>query len=69
MQPMRHEPLNGGYLIHHSRPITVDVEPTWVATASPSETDEFRRAMEGAAEERYRMKLDVEMKYSDGGGI
>jgi DMSO/TMAO reductase YedYZ molybdopterin-dependent catalytic subunit len=69
MQPMRHEPLNGGYLIHHSRPITVEVKPTWVATDGASEAEEIRKAMQEAAEERSRMKLDVEMQYSSGGGI
>jgi DMSO/TMAO reductase YedYZ molybdopterin-dependent catalytic subunit len=69
IQPMRHDPLNSGYLIHHSRPFTVDVQPTWVATAAVPEAEELRKAMEVAAEERSRMKLDVEMKYTGGGGI
>ena len=69
MQPMRHDPLNGGYLIHHSRPTTVDVQPTWVATAGLSDTEQAQRAMEAAAEEKARMRLDVEMRYSGGGGI
>jgi hypothetical protein len=69
MQPMRHDPLNGGYLIHHSRPVTIDVEPSWVAKQAAPETEAFRQAFEDAAEERSRMKLDIEMKYSGGGGI
>ena len=69
MQPMRHEALNGGYLIHHSRPIVVDVEPTWVATDRASEPEELRRALQEVAEGRSRMRLDVEMQYTGGGGI
>ncbi|MCB9385810.1 MAG: sulfite oxidase [Bryobacterales bacterium] len=69
MQPMRHDPLNGGYLIHHSRPITVEVAPTWLATEGDSEAEALHKAMQQAAEERSRMKLDVEMKFADGGGI
>ena len=69
MQPMRHEPLHGGYLIHHSRPITVSVEPTWTATEGVSDSEELRKAMQDAAEERSRMKLDIEMKHTGGSGI
>ena len=69
MQPMRHEPLNGGYLIHHSRPITVDVEATWAATEGMSDSEELNRAMEQAALDRSRMKLDIEMKHTGGSGI
>lgn len=68
VQPMRHEPLNGGYLIHHSRLVRVRLEAMWSADGGPR-GDQVRQAFDQAAQERARMKLDVEMKYRDGGGI
>ena len=69
MQPMRHDPLCTGYLIHYSRPIEVDLELAWSAEEGASPQAEAIRALEQAAEDKSRMRLDVDMKYKDGGGI
>ena len=68
VQPMRHDPLCGGYLIHHSRPVNVRVEPSWIA-GDEMHREEVRQAFDQAAEDRSQMQLDVEMKFTDGGGI
>jgi len=67
-QPMRHDPLCGGYLIHHSRPIEVQVEAVWSA-GDELNREQVKQAFDQAAEERSQMHLDIEMKYTDGGGI
>ena len=52
MQPMRHDPLCSGYLIHYSRPIEVDLEFAWSAEEGGSPQAEAIRALEQAAEDR-----------------
>ncbi|MBI1358263.1 MAG: molybdopterin-dependent oxidoreductase [Acidobacteria bacterium] len=69
MQPLRHDPLYGGYLIHHSRPIPVEVAPTWSADGGDYTDSAAKAAFEEAAEERSRMQLDVEMRVGGGLGI
>ncbi len=69
MQPLRHDPLCGGYLIHYSRPIDVEVAPTWGADSADYTSGAAKRAFDQAAEDRSQMNLDVEMRFGDGGGI
>jgi len=69
MQPTKHDPLCGGYLIHHSRPVTVEVQPTWGAEGADYSSDAAKRAFDEAAQERSQLKLDVEMDLGPGAGI
>jgi DMSO/TMAO reductase YedYZ molybdopterin-dependent catalytic subunit len=68
VQPMEHDPHNGGYQIHHSRLLPVRVaasrRPVEVADAMTIVYD-----MNAFAEENMRLPLDVEMEFSAGEGI
>ncbi len=72
VQPEGHEPLNGGYLIHHSRPLDLRVE---AAAAAEGTAQAYPHAhtimydMNAYAEENMRLPLDVEMEFSGGEGI
>ncbi len=63
-QPMQHDPLNGGYLIHHSRPLPVRIE-----AARPADTDLLLYDMNAYAEANARLPLDVELEFAGGEGI
>jgi DMSO/TMAO reductase YedYZ molybdopterin-dependent catalytic subunit len=65
-QPAEHDPLHGGYLIHHSRPLTVCVAGR---AAAPVEVDSLVYDMNAFAEENHRLPLDVELEFSAGEGI
>ena len=68
VQPMEHDPHNGGYLIHHSRPLSVRV----AASRRPIEVADVHTIMydmNAFAEENTRLPLDVEMEFSAGEGI
>ena len=69
MQPMEHEPLNGGYMIHHSRPRAVHAEPGRVTTARCSDAESLVYDMNAFAEENMRRPLDVELEFDVGAGI
>jgi DMSO/TMAO reductase YedYZ molybdopterin-dependent catalytic subunit len=69
VQPAQHEPLNGGYLIHHSRPTAVQVAPGRLSQDQPGDADTLYYDMNAYAEENTRFPLDVEMEFSAGGGI
>jgi len=73
VQPEDHEPLNGGYLIHHSRPLQVRVERGALAeadrTAGYAHANAIMYDMNAFAEENMRRPLDVEMEFMGGGGI
>ncbi len=74
VQPEGHESLNGGYLIHHSRPLQVRVERVAAhaeadATAVSSHAHTIMYDMNAYAEENMRLPLDVEMEFMGGGGI
>ena len=74
VQPEDHEPLNGGYLIHHSRPLCLRVEGVAPhAAAGTAQVDLHANAimydMNAYAEENMRRPLDVEMEFMGGGGI
>ena len=68
VQPTGHDLLNGGYLIHHSRPTRVRVT---AARRQPATADLSTLAwdMNAFAEENYRLPLDVELEFSAGAGI
>ena len=65
VQPVEHEPLNGGYLIHHVRPMTVTVE----ANAATHDLGTFTYDMNAFAEDNMRFPLDIDLAFSDGEGI
>jgi DMSO/TMAO reductase YedYZ molybdopterin-dependent catalytic subunit len=68
VQPAGHEALNGGYLIHHSRPLCLQV------SGLPRMADHgFARTimydMNAYAEQNMRLPLDIELEFSAGEGI
>jgi DMSO/TMAO reductase YedYZ molybdopterin-dependent catalytic subunit len=69
VQPAEHDPLNGGYLIHHSRPRRVAVAAGQKAVATPGDLASLLYDMNAYAEENMRLPLDAEMEFSGGGGI
>jgi len=69
VQPVRHDPLNGGYLIHHSRPLAVRVTGRQVAHAGHADLTALVYDMNAFAEENTRLPLDVELEFSGGAGI
>jgi DMSO/TMAO reductase YedYZ molybdopterin-dependent catalytic subunit len=70
VQPAEHEPLNGGYLIHHSRPVEVRVEAIRRSVAArPGDIDALVYDMNAYAEENSRLPLDVALEFAGGEGI
>ncbi len=69
VQPMGHDPLNGGYLIHHSRPLEVRVEPAQRIQAARADFDTLVYDMNAFAERNIQLPLDVELEFSAGAGI
>lgn len=69
VQPARHDPLNGGYMIHHSRPIVVSVQAGVPAQAQRGDVETLLYDMNAYAEENTRAPLDVELEFAAGGGI
>jgi DMSO/TMAO reductase YedYZ molybdopterin-dependent catalytic subunit len=69
VQPAGHDPLNGGYLIHHSRPRRVRVAAGQRAAATHADLAALLYDMNAYAEENRRLPLDAEMEFSGGGGI
>ncbi len=68
VQPGAHDPLNGGYLIHHSRPVRVRVAAAGRA-AGHGDADTILYDMNAYAVENRRLPLDVEMEFIAGEGI
>jgi DMSO/TMAO reductase YedYZ molybdopterin-dependent catalytic subunit len=69
VQPSEHDPLWGGYLIHHSRPVRVQVGAARLAPARRADVEALLYDMNAYAEENARLPLDVEMAFSGGEGI
>jgi DMSO/TMAO reductase YedYZ molybdopterin-dependent catalytic subunit len=69
VQPLSHDPLLGGYMIHFSRPTQVRVEGARRSQAPRSDLDTLVYDMNAYAEENMRFPLDVEMEFAGGGGI
>jgi hypothetical protein len=69
IQPLQHDPLLGGYVIHFSRPTHVRVEGARRSYAYRSDLDTLLYDMNAYAEENMRFPLDVEMEFAGGGGI
>jgi DMSO/TMAO reductase YedYZ molybdopterin-dependent catalytic subunit len=69
VQPATHDPLAGGYEIHHSRPIEVHVQAGRHIHAQPADVETLLYDMNAYAEENARFPLDIEMEYTQGEGI
>jgi DMSO/TMAO reductase YedYZ molybdopterin-dependent catalytic subunit len=69
VQPTQHDPLNGGYLIHHSRPIPVGVRAGVPAQAQRGDIETLLYDMNAYAEENTHVRLDIELEFAGGGGI
>jgi Oxidoreductase molybdopterin binding domain/Mo-co oxidoreductase dimerisation domain len=69
VQPAEHDPLCGGYHIHHSRPTPVRVGRARVAQDQPGDLAALVYDMNAYAEENSRLPLDVEMVFFGGEGI
>jgi DMSO/TMAO reductase YedYZ molybdopterin-dependent catalytic subunit len=69
IQPIQHDLLNGGYLIHHSRPVSVRVEARQHTLAEHADLETLLYDMNAYAERALNMTLDVELEFSAGEGI
>ena len=69
VQPLQHDPLLGGYIVHFSRPRHVHVAAVRRSRAQRSDLDTLLYDMNAYAEENMRLPLDVEMVFAEGGGI
>jgi DMSO/TMAO reductase YedYZ molybdopterin-dependent catalytic subunit len=68
VQPCDHDPLNGGYCVHHSRPLAVRVTGARRHEA-PAGADTLLYDMNAFAEENTRRPLDVNLVFAAGEGI
>ena len=66
VQPLAHDPLLGGYMIHHARPIAVQVESRSARDAAFADADVLRYDMNAFAEANARRPLDVDFNYGAG---
>jgi DMSO/TMAO reductase YedYZ molybdopterin-dependent catalytic subunit len=69
VQPRQHDPLHGGYLIHHSRPISISVRAGQPVRAQRGDIETLLYDMNAYAEENTRARLDLELEFAGGGGI
>src|SRR5262245_20628560 len=69
VQPAEHDPLYGGYLIHHSRPTVVTVGAAHVQPPALADAEMLLYDMNAYAEDNARFPLDVEMVFAEGEGI
>jgi DMSO/TMAO reductase YedYZ molybdopterin-dependent catalytic subunit len=69
VQPAEHDSLLGGYLIHHSRPVVVQVLKTRQIQDQPADADTLLYDMNAYAEENTRFPLDVDLEFTGGEGI
>jgi hypothetical protein len=69
IQPMEHESLNGGYLIHHARPLVVTIEAGRPSATPRPSVDALVYDMNAFAEENTRLPLDATMEFAAGAGI
>ena len=65
---MDHDSLNGGYLIHHSRPLSLRVA-VFHRAAYHADAQTIMYDMNAYAEENMRLPLDIEIEFSAGEGI
>ncbi len=68
-QPVEHDPLNGGYLIHYSRPTSVQIIAARRDEEVPADLHALMYDMQVFAEDNARRRLDVELEFVGGEGI
>jgi DMSO/TMAO reductase YedYZ molybdopterin-dependent catalytic subunit len=68
-QPQEYDPLYSGYMIHFTRPISVQVERRAAKDATRGDIDALRYDMNAFAEANVRLPLDVDLEFSLGAGI
>jgi DMSO/TMAO reductase YedYZ molybdopterin-dependent catalytic subunit len=68
VQPANHDVLNGGYLIHHSRPLRLRVASGRTAVDN-ADAETILYDMNAYAVENMRLPLDVELEFTAGAGI
>jgi DMSO/TMAO reductase YedYZ molybdopterin-dependent catalytic subunit len=69
VQRAEHDPLCGGYMICHVRPVAVQVEAVRREQGHLGDLDALLYDMNAYAEENSRLQLDVEMEFAEGEGI
>jgi hypothetical protein len=69
VQPTAYDPLHGGYMIHHSRVVCVNVEEASKSAAQVGDPQAYLYDMNAFAEENQRLPLDAHMEFAVGGGI
>jgi DMSO/TMAO reductase YedYZ molybdopterin-dependent catalytic subunit len=69
IQPTGHDPLNGGYQIHYSRPNLVQVLRSRHSEDQLGDIEWLVYDMNAFAEQNTRLPLDVELEFSGGEGI
>ncbi|HEV3117177.1 MAG TPA: sulfite oxidase, partial [Gemmataceae bacterium] len=69
VQPLGHDPLLGGYMIHYARPTPVLIAGARRSEAQASDWDTMLYDMNAYAEENRRLPLDVELEFAGGEGI
>jgi DMSO/TMAO reductase YedYZ molybdopterin-dependent catalytic subunit len=68
-QPLEHNPLHGGYMIHFSRPIEVSVIAAETKPPAGAESETLLYDMNAFAVANAAVPLDVHMQFSYGAGI
>jgi hypothetical protein len=68
-QPSEHDPLLGGYMIHFSRPVDVQVQWKPAADAASRDSELLVYDMNAFAEANAALPLDVHLEFSSGAGI
>jgi DMSO/TMAO reductase YedYZ molybdopterin-dependent catalytic subunit len=69
VQPMEHDSLHGGYMVHHSRSTVVRIQAVRRSQDRRADAEALVYDMNAFAEENTRFPLDVEMEFSAGEGI
>lgn len=69
IQPSRHDPLCGGYLVNFSRPSPVYIDASRRSQELTGNREALLGEMHALAEERSRLRLDVELELTQGAGI
>ncbi len=69
VQPVEHDPLNGGYLIHFSRPTAVEVRSAVRVEDDLSDPSAWIYDLRSFSERNARVPLDVMLELTAGAGI
>ena len=69
VQPTQHDPLCGGYLVNFSRPSPVRIDASLRSQDLAGNREALLSEMHALAEERSKLRLDVELELTEGAGI